>query len=83
MSTMSLWQAGGIATGTLLGAVALTLWRRRPGDGRDDWGRGAPDRPQLPTGSSGEDLHWSLFEAEYWEYVRADELRRELGIRAS
>jgi hypothetical protein len=87
-STMSAWLTGGTAAVTILGTFALALWTEshRPDDtgfdGGDDWGRGDPGRPQPPKAPGGEDLHWSLFEAEFRDYVRLHERRRKLATRA-
>jgi hypothetical protein len=84
-STISPWLIGGTASVIILGtfALALSSERHRPDDsgldGGDDWGRGDPDRPRPPKAPGGEDLDWSLFEAEFREYVRLDERRRELA----
>jgi hypothetical protein len=50
-------------------------------DGGDDWGRGDPDPPRPPKVPGGEDLDWSLFEAEFREYVRLHERGRELATQ--
>ena len=84
-STISPWLIGGTASVIILGAFALALWTEphRPDDsgfdGADHWGRGDPDRPRPPKAPGGEDLHWSLFEAEFRDYVRSHERRRELA----
>ena len=86
-STTSPWLRGAAVAVVILGAFALALWMesRRPDgrgfDGGDDWDRGDPDRPRPPTAPGDEDLHWSLFEAEFRDYVRSHERRRELAIR--
>jgi hypothetical protein len=83
--TMRPWLSGSTAAVIILGTFALGLWAagRRQDDsgleGGDDWGRGDPDRPRPPNPSGGEDLHWSLFEAEFRDYVRLHERRGELA----
>jgi hypothetical protein len=82
-STMHPWLTGATAAVIILGTFALGLWTasRRPDDsgleGGDDWGPGNPDRPRPPKPPGGEDLHWSLFEAEFRDYVRLHERPRE------
>jgi hypothetical protein len=87
-STMSAWLTGETAAVITLGVFALALWTasHRPDDsgfdGGDAWGRGDPGRPGPPKAPGGEDLHWSLFEAEFRDYARLHERRRELATRA-
>jgi hypothetical protein len=82
-STMSPWLRGATAAVVILGPFALALWMdsRRPDgrgfDGGDDWDGDDPDRPRPPAVPGGEDLHWSLFEAEFRDYVRSHERRLE------
>jgi hypothetical protein len=82
-SATSAWRAGAVGAVAIiiLGTFAFALWseRQRPDDSGPDGGgssRGDPDRPRSPTGPGAEDLHWSLFEAEFWDYVRSGESSR-------
>jgi hypothetical protein len=79
-SASSVWRAGALAAVAviILGTFAFALWseRQRPDDSGPDGGggsRGEPDPPRPPTGPSAEDLHWSLFEADFRDYVRSRE----------
>jgi hypothetical protein len=88
-SAMSPWLTGATAALIILGTVALALWTEshRPDDtgldGGDDWGRGDPQRPGPPKAPGGEDLRWSLFEAEFRDYARLHERRHELATPLS
>jgi hypothetical protein len=80
----SLWLMGATAAVVVIGAIALGMWtesHRADDGGLDeggDGGRGNPDPPRRPNAPGGEDLHWSLFEAEFRDYAATHERRRDL-----
>jgi hypothetical protein len=85
-STTSRWLTGAPAAVVIIGAIALGLWTERhrveDDDGLDeggDWRRGDPEFPPRPNCPGGEDLHWSLFEAQFRDYAASHERRRELA----
>lgn len=83
-TTTSPWLTGGTAALIVMGTFALALWTESRHadhsglDEGDDWARGDPDVPPRPKAPGGEDLHWSLFEAEFRAYVASHERRRDL-----
>jgi hypothetical protein len=86
--TISPWLTGATAAVVVIGAIALGLWtesHRADDGGLDeggDWRRGDPEGPEgppRPNAPGGEDLHWSLFEAEFRDYAATHERRRALA----
>jgi hypothetical protein len=88
--TVSPWLTGTAAAVVIIGAIAIAigLWtesHRADDGGLDeggDWRRGDPEGPQgppRPNSPGGEDLRWSLFEAEFRDYAATHERRRELA----
>lgn len=86
--TISPWLAGATAAVIIIGAITLVLWTEshRADDGGPDeggdWRRGDPEVPPRPNSPGGEDLLWSLFEAEFRDYVASHEPAATLPPRA-
>jgi hypothetical protein len=85
-STTSRWLTGATAAVVIIGAIALGLWtkshRVEDDEGLDeggDWRRGDPEFPPRPNSPGGEDLRWSLFEAEFRDYAASHERHRDLA----
>lgn len=83
------WLTGALSLLIVGGTIALALYTERSradDDGSDDDGgthRGRDDDSRSPHGPGGEDLHWSLFEAEFWDYVRTHEHQTGRGFALS